>query len=49
MAIVAMPIAFVTSWVLYERFVLKKERKLLVAPGMAAVETPEGKPAAGTS
>jgi hypothetical protein len=64
MAIVAMPIAIVTSWVLYERckvpswiwkighvlitgkVVLGEERKNLVKPGMAVVETPaaaEGK------
>jgi hypothetical protein len=57
MAIVAMPIAIVTSWVLYERckvpslirekgnvlitgeVVLGEERKNLVKPGMAMVET----------
>jgi hypothetical protein len=64
MAIVAMPIAIVTSWVLYERckvhswiwkmgyvlmigkVVLGEERKNLVKPGMAVLETPaaaEGK------
>ncbi|KAH8764554.1 hypothetical protein BGZ57DRAFT_953355 [Hyaloscypha finlandica] len=46
MAIVAMPIAIVTSWVLYERLVLGEDRKHLVKPGMAMVETPapaEGK------
>ncbi|PMD17172.1 hypothetical protein NA56DRAFT_281167 [Hyaloscypha hepaticicola] len=46
MAIVAMPIAIVTSWVLYERLVLGEERKNLVKPGMAMVEPPaaaEGK------
>ncbi|PMD28951.1 hypothetical protein L207DRAFT_642760 [Hyaloscypha variabilis F] len=40
MAIVAMPIAIVTSWVLYERLVLGEDRKHLVKPGMAMVETP---------
>jgi len=29
---VAMPVALVTSWVLYERFVLGEDRKVLVRP-----------------
>lgn len=39
MAIVAMPIVIVTSWVLYQRLVLGEERKLLVKPGLTMVET----------
>jgi len=40
MAIVAMPIAIVTSYVLYQRLVLGEDRKLLVKPGLSVVETP---------
>ncbi|KAF4633646.1 hypothetical protein G7Y89_g4468 [Cudoniella acicularis] len=39
MAIVAMPILIVTSWVLYERLIMGEERKHLVKPGLAAVES----------
>lgn len=38
MAIVALPIVFVTSWVLFERLWLGKERKELVPPGMSKVK-----------
>ncbi|KAI6246739.1 hypothetical protein HI914_04636 [Erysiphe necator] len=38
MAIVALPIVIVTSWVLFERLWLGKERKELVPPGMSQVQ-----------
>ncbi|RKF76890.1 hypothetical protein GcM3_076008 [Golovinomyces cichoracearum] len=38
MTIVALPIALVTSWVLFERLVLGKERKELVPPGVSRVK-----------
>jgi len=38
LAIVALPIAIVTSWVLYQRLILGEERKHLVRPGMTMVE-----------
>lgn len=40
MAIVAMPIVIVTSYVLYQRLVLGEERKLLVEPVPAPMEPP---------
>ncbi|KAI1007168.1 hypothetical protein K3495_g1053 [Podosphaera aphanis] len=38
LAIVALPIALVTSWMLYQRLVLGEKRKELVPPGVSRVE-----------
>lgn len=42
LAIVALPVAVVTSWVLWERLVMGQERKELIRPYLPDEEQPEG-------